>query len=157
MARMRSKERCTPVTFTVLLVVGFLLPGLGLSQDRPPLVDQMGWADTVLINGRIYSMDDRSITPDKPGNVYEAMAIKGKRIMALGSNQEMRKLAGSTTQTVDLGGRTTLPGLIQTHYHLFSTAARKYGPQLGFTDPSIQLSVTAATVYVLRLFPDLFR
>jgi len=142
---MKSKESCTHVTLTVVLVVGFLLPGLGLSQDRPPLVDQMGWADTILVNGKIYSMDDRSITPDTPGNIYEAMAIKGKRIMALGTNQEMRRLAGSSTQTVDLGGRTTLPGLIQTHYHLFGTAARKYGPQLGFVDPSIQLSVTAAT------------
>ena len=145
MAKMKSRETNSFVALTALLVVGFLLPGLGLSQDRPPLVDQMGWADTILVNGKIYSMDDRSITPDKPGNIYEAMAIKGKRIMALGTNQEMRRLAGSSTQTVDLGGRTTLPGLIQTHYHLFSTAARKYGPQLGFSDPSIKLSVTAAT------------
>jgi predicted amidohydrolase YtcJ len=145
MEKTKSKESCTRVTLTVFLVVGFLLPGLGLSQDRPSLVDQMGWADTILVNGKIYSMDDRSITPNTPGNIYEAMAIKGKRIMALGTNQEMRRLAGSSTQTVDLGGRTTLPGLIQTHYHLYGTATRKYGPQLGFTDPSIQLRVEAQT------------
>ena len=54
MAKMKSKERCTHVNLTVVLVVGFLFPGLGLSQDRPPLVDQMGWADTLLVNGKIY-------------------------------------------------------------------------------------------------------
>ena len=131
--------------FTTLLVLGLLATSSGLAQDRPALVEQMGWADTVLVNGNIVSMDDRSIVPDTVGNVYQAMAIKGKHIMALGTDQEMRRLAGSSTRIVDLDGRTTIPGLIQTHYHLFGTAARRYGPQYGFTDPSIQLSVTATT------------
>lgn len=122
-----------------------LLSNFGLAQNRPPLVAQMGWADTILVNGKIVSMDDRSIVPNVVGNVYEAMAIKGKHIMALGTDQEIKNLAGSSTQIIDLAGRTTIPGLIQTHYHLFGTAARRYGPQYGFTDPSIQLSVTAQT------------
>ena len=65
--------------------------------------------------------------------------------MALGTNQEMRTLAGNNARIIGLDGRTTIPGMIQTHYHLFSSAARKYGPQYDFTDPSIQLSVTAST------------
>ncbi len=130
---------------TTLLVLELFLTSSGLAQDRPALVEQMGWADTVLVNGNIVSMDDRGIVPDTVGNVYQAMAIKGKHIMALGTDREMRRLAGSNTRIVDLGGRTTIPGLIQTHYHLFGTAARRYGPQYGFTDPSIQLSVKATT------------
>ena len=131
------------LTLSVLMVLA--LPALGLSQDRPALVDEFGWADTILVNGRIVSMDDRSIVPNTPGNIYQAMAIKGQRIMALGTVDEMQALAGPRTQTVDLDNKTVIPGLIQTHYHLFSSAARKYGPQLGLVDPSIKLTVTAGS------------
>ena len=120
-----------------------LAVGWGEAQSRPPLVDKMGYADTILVNGKIVSMDDRSITPDTPGHVYEAVAIKGKRIMALGSDAEMKALAGPETQSIDLEKRTVIPGLIQTHYHLFSSAAYKYGPKLGLSDPSVNLKVDA--------------
>jgi len=135
----------TKTVFSLLALIGLLTGSFGLAQDRPALVEEMGWADTVLINGRIVTMDDRTNTPDTPGNIYQAMAIKGKKIMALGTDVEMRRMAGKNTELVDLGGRTTIPGLIQTHYHLFSSAAWKYGPQLGFTDPSIKLNVMADT------------
>ena len=46
-------------------------------------------------------MDDRSTRPDTPGQNYQSMAIKGKRIMALGRNQEMRTLAGPATRILD--------------------------------------------------------
>ncbi len=62
---------------------------MALSQDYATLVEDMGYADTILINGKIVSMDDRSIVPNTPGNIFEAMAIKGKRIMALGTNEQM--------------------------------------------------------------------
>ena len=125
------------------LMVGLLLPAPGLSQDYTALVEDMGYADTILVNGKIVSMDDRSNVPNTPGNIFEAMAIKGKRIMALGTHEQMKRLAGSRTQTIDMGQRTVIPGLIQTHYHLFTGAARKYGPQFGLTDPSVKLTVVA--------------
>ena len=120
-----------------------LMTGIGISQEVPALVDEMGYADTILVNGKIATMDDRSIVPNTPGNIVQAMAIKGKKIMALGSNAEMQALAGSKTRTIDLDQKTVIPGLIQTHYHLFSSAARTYGPQYGLTDPSIKLNVVA--------------
>ena len=114
-------------------------------QSLHPLVAEQGYADLILFNGKVVSMDDRSIVPNTPGNIYEAMAVKGKKIMALGTNAEMRALAGPETERVDLGQRTLLPGLIQPHYHLFSTAAREYGPQVGLVDPSVKLTVVAET------------
>ena len=120
----------------------FLCHGLGFSQV-PDLVAQQGYADTLLVHGKIVSMDDRSIVPDTPGNIYQAMAVKGKKIMALGTDEEMRRLAGPGTQVVDLDNRVVIPGLIQTHYHLFSPAAANYGPQVGLVDPSVKLNVTA--------------
>jgi predicted amidohydrolase YtcJ len=116
---------------------------LGFSQQIPDLVAEQGYADTLLVNGKIVSMDDRSIVPNTPGNIYQAMAIKGKKIMALGTNAEMRRLAGPSTATVDVGQRTVIPGLIQTHYHTFTTAASRYGPEVGLVDPSVKLSVVA--------------
>jgi predicted amidohydrolase YtcJ len=132
-------------TFFTSLFLLWLSHGSALAQQLPELVAQQGYADLVLINGKIVTMDDRSITPNSPGQTVEAMAIKGKRIMALGSNAEMRRLAGPQTRFVDVQARTVIPGLIQTHYHIFTGAARKYGPQLGLVDPSTKLTVVTET------------
>ena len=121
----------------------FIAHGFALSQQIPDLVAEQGYADRILVNGKIVTMDDWSIVPNTPGTLVEAMAIKGKKIMALGTNQEMRELAGPNTHFVDVGGRTVIPGLIQTHYHLFGPAASRYGPQVGLVDPSIKIDVVA--------------
>jgi predicted amidohydrolase YtcJ len=128
-------------SLSLLLLVPFF-QGLALSQQIPDLVAEQGYADRILVNGKIVTMDDWSIVPNRPGTIVEAMAIKGKKIMALGTDQEMRELAGPKTHFVDVGGRTVIPGLIQTHYHLFGPAASRYGPQVGLVDPSIKIDET---------------
>jgi len=82
---------------TVLIVVGLHL-GLGFSQQLPELVAKQGYADTILVNGKIVTMDDRSSVPDTPGHIFQAMAIKGDTIMALGTDEDVRKLANSGTR-----------------------------------------------------------
>src|SRR5262249_53911295 len=67
-------------------------------------------ADTILINGKVVTLDARS-------SVVQALAIHDGRIVATGSNDDVRKLAGPNTQTVDVGGRTVIPGLIDSHIH----------------------------------------
>jgi hypothetical protein len=67
-------------------------------------------ADTILLNGKIVTLDAKS-------SVVQAVAIRGGRIMAVGSNDEIKKLAGASTKTVDVGGRTVIPGLIDSHIH----------------------------------------
>ncbi len=129
---------------TLFLVIPILY-GPALGQQLPPLVAEQGYADLVLVNGKIVTMDDRSYTPNSPGNIVEAMAVKGKKIMAVGSDSEMRALAGPNTRFVDVENKTVIPGLIQTHYHLFSPAVSRYGPQVGLTDPSVKLTVVAET------------
>ena len=128
-----------------LFVLGLLMNGFGLSQQIPDAVAQHGYADTVLTNGKIVTMDDWSIVPNTPGHIFQSMAIKGNTIMALGSDAEMKELAGPATRFINVRGKTVIPGLIQTHYHLFGPAATKYGPQVGLADPSIQLTVEAAS------------
>ena len=126
-----------------LVLIGWLCVNTGLSQEVPRLVGKHGYADLIVLNGKIVTMDDRSNLPNTPGHIHQAMAVKGKRIMALGSTREMRGLAGSETSFVDVGNRTVIPGLIQTHFHLYTAAARRYGPAQGLNDPSVNLTVVA--------------
>ncbi len=67
-------------------------------------------ADTVYLNGNIYTVDDKSPK-------VSAMAIKGDRFVFAGSDADAKKHIGSKTMVIDLKGRTVLPGLIDAHIH----------------------------------------
>ncbi|HEY7161972.1 MAG TPA: amidohydrolase family protein, partial [Acidobacteriota bacterium] len=67
-------------------------------------------ADLILINGKI-------ITVDAKDSIAQAIAISGGKIVAVGSNDEIRKIAGTNTRVIDLKGRTATPGLIDSHCH----------------------------------------
>ena len=66
--------------------------------------------DLLLINGNIVTMDDSD-------TVAEAIAIKAGRISAIGTTRELSRLAGRDTETIDLGGNTVTPGIIDAHNH----------------------------------------
>jgi predicted amidohydrolase YtcJ len=72
-------------------------------------------ADTILVNGKILTVDPQS-------SVREALAIRGDRILAVGSAADIRKLAGPATRSIDLQGRTVIPGLIDSHLHAIRAA-----------------------------------
>jgi predicted amidohydrolase YtcJ len=72
-------------------------------------------ADLVLVNGKIVTVDDRF-------SIAQALAIRGQRIVAVGSNADVEKLKGPQTRTVDLAGRTVIPGLIDNHAHWIRAA-----------------------------------
>ena len=73
--------------------------------------------DLILLNGRIATMD-------RQGRVVEGLAAQGERIAALGTAAEVRALAGPQTEIRDLGGRTAIPGIVESHAHPDSHAAR---------------------------------
>lgn len=72
-------------------------------------------ADLVLVNGKIVTVDDRF-------SIAQAVAVKGTRIVAVGSTADVRKLAGSSAKVIDLRGRTVIPGLIDNHSHWIRAA-----------------------------------
>ena len=66
--------------------------------------------ELILINGRIATVDH-----SRP--FAEAVAIQNGRFISVGSNQEMMRLRAANTETIDLGGRTVIPGLNDSHMH----------------------------------------
>jgi predicted amidohydrolase YtcJ len=67
-------------------------------------------ADVILINGKI-------VTVDKDFTIAEAVAISNDKIIAVGSNAKIGKFSNSQTKTIDLKGKTVVPGLIEAHLH----------------------------------------
>ncbi|WGF90275.1 amidohydrolase [Marinivivus vitaminiproducens] len=67
--------------------------------------------DLILVNGRFTTLDPANPDPD-------AVAIAAGRIQAVGTEQDIRGLAGSTTKILDVGGRRVVPGLIDSHMHI---------------------------------------
>ncbi|MDO6965935.1 amidohydrolase [Rhizobium alvei] len=68
-------------------------------------------ADLILTGGRIY-------TADPGGRWVEAVAVRGGRILAIGTAAEMKGLQGTDTETVDLAGRMVMPAFNDVHNHI---------------------------------------
>ncbi len=80
------------------------IPVLAQSPAPPP-------ADLVVTNGRIYTVDGA-----RP--VVDAMAIRGGRVVFIGDRAGARALTGPGTETLDLQGRTVIPGMTDAHAHV---------------------------------------
>jgi predicted amidohydrolase YtcJ len=72
-------------------------------------------ADTALVNGKV-------LTLDQGGTIAEALAVRDGKIVAVGRSADIRALAGPATRIVDIGGRTVIPGLIDSHMHAIRAA-----------------------------------
>jgi predicted amidohydrolase YtcJ len=72
--------------------------------------------ELILSNGKIITVDDRF-------TIAQAIAIKGDRIVAVGPNADITRLAGPNTRRIDLRGRSVIPGLIDNHLHLLRAGA----------------------------------
>ena len=84
-----------------------LLAAAGVARAQAP--------DLVLLGGKI-------VTVDAELSLHEALAIRDGKIAALGTTAEIRALAGPGTRVVALGGRTVIPGLIDSHLHAIRAA-----------------------------------
>lgn len=71
-------------------------------------------ATLVLLNGTIATVDEARPTA-------QALAVRGDTIVAVGSNDEIRALAGPQTETIDLQGQFAMPGFIEGHGHFTGT------------------------------------
>ena len=96
--------------FIVALAMTLAAPvAASWAQTAPP-------PDTVLVNGKIVTVDDMF-------SIAQAVAIRGERVVAVGDTAKVRGMAGPNTRVVDLGGKTVIPGLIDSHAHFVRAAA----------------------------------
>jgi hypothetical protein len=102
----------TPVRWKLILLGALVaLAGAAMmtTAQQPP-------ADVILSNGKIITVDDRF-------SIAQAVAVRGDRVVSVGTNQEINRLAGPNTRRIDLRGRTVIPGLIDNHAHYMEEGA----------------------------------
>jgi predicted amidohydrolase YtcJ len=83
--------------------------------------------DLVVVNGNIYTVNE-----SQPH--AEAFAVKDQRIAFVGSTKDVEKLRGANTPVIDLGGKTVVPGLTDSHCHIFGIGEREMRLNLEGTD-----------------------
>lgn len=91
-----------PATLALFAV---LFPALGSADEHSS-------PDLILVNGKIF-------TSSTSHPYVQALAIRGERILAVGTSQQISALSGPKTKRIDLGGRVVIPGINDAHYHLF--------------------------------------
>ncbi len=87
----------------------------GAQSGPPPLL--VSYPELVVVNAKVVTADDRF-------SIRQAVAIRDGKGLAVGTTDQIRALAGATTRVVDAGGRTVLPGLIDSHIHFLRAGFR---------------------------------
>ena len=101
--RLTSLEGSRIASVSLVLGLGLALqPAAAAALDTP--------ADTIYINGYVYTVDAHD-------SVKEALAVRGGRISYVGSNTGAKALVGPATHVIDLHGRMLMPGLVDGHMH----------------------------------------
>ena len=95
-----------------------LILSLLLSFAFVPSAPNPASADLVFINGNVYTVDEK-----RPH--AEAIAVKGDRIVYVGSNSDAKKFQDTNTRVVDLHGATVVPGMTDAHYHFIGVGQRE--------------------------------
>ena len=113
-----------PLTALLLSAVASVPQGAPLQQGDPREL-----ADLVLAGGRV-------VTVDPAGTEGQSIAMRGDRVLAVGSEAEIRRLIGEQTRVIDLEGRLAIPGFIEGHGHF-----------LGVGDSAMQLDLRQAKTW----------
>src|ERR1043165_7189159 len=113
------------------LLLALFLAMAATAQNQPP--------DTIFLNGDIYpgarfvAGPDGALSAQRVGERAQAIAVGGGRVIAVGTNDDIRKLKGPKTQVVDLGGHFVMPGFNDAHTHLASGGEEKIHVELAGT------------------------
>jgi predicted amidohydrolase YtcJ len=94
-------------------LLALIIAAAAIGQPLNGLPDRQLTADLVVLNGRVF-------TPGAGTSPAEAVAVAGNRILAVGSNDEIKALARPAAIVVDAHGGSILPGFNDAHLHLMS-------------------------------------
>jgi predicted amidohydrolase YtcJ len=100
---MSKPTRRDVLKFGALTGLSYIIEGCGIATTNV----QPDW---ILINGRIATQDERR-------SLAQAVALRDGRFVAVGTDDEIMRLRGSSTQVIDLRSRTVIPGLNDSHMH----------------------------------------
>jgi len=119
-------------------------PSAGVPTGSTPTPSPAEGVDVIFTDGNIITMDDAA--PHA-----QAIAIRGERIVAVGTNDEVGELAGPATQRINLEGRTVVPGFIDAHQHRIGDRAK-----LGMESPEplIQAAIEQGWTTIHELYVD---
>jgi predicted amidohydrolase YtcJ len=96
--------------YVVAFIVGVtFIAGLIVGAQR----EDDGAVDVIVINGKVYAADGGA-------DLAEAVAIRGNKVIRVGSNREIQRLKRAQTVVVDARGGAVMPGFIDAHAHLIS-------------------------------------
>jgi predicted amidohydrolase YtcJ len=110
--------RSTPPDRRVMIATRMKIFGILFFFGLGPAALGTEPAQTVFVNGNIYTMNEREPRA-------EAIAVRGDRIVFVGSNADAKKYQTAETKTIDLGGKTVVPGLTDSHCHIFGIGERE--------------------------------
>ena len=99
------------IVFTIVLPSTHAGAQAARSATAPNLRRASGVADMIVVNGRVYTVDE-----SRP--MVSAFAVRNGRILFAGSEREVRSLAGPKTRVLNVGGATVIPGMVDAHAHL---------------------------------------
>src|SRR5271165_2770526 len=102
-------------TIAPFLRASLLIALLGLPSNRALRADEPVAADLVIRHAQV-------ITVARDSRIAEAVAIRGDRVLAVGSDTEIARFTGPATRIIDAGGRALLPGLYDSHVHPLGAA-----------------------------------
>ncbi|MCH9722637.1 MAG: amidohydrolase [Actinomycetia bacterium] len=111
----------------------------GAKPARVPIANPDPDTTTVFRGGAVYTLD-----PDRPW--AQAVAARGREILAVGSDAEVAAAAGPGARVVDLGGRMLLPGFVEAHIHPLLGGLLTSGVDLQVPDRDAVLSAIAEHV-----------
>ena len=89
-----------------------------LFASAPASIQRSQTADLIFTNGNVYTVNAR-----RPH--AQAIAVKGDRIVFVGTNAAAKRFRGKNTRVVDLKGATVVPGFTDAHYHFSGVGFRE--------------------------------
>jgi len=148
-------------TCKILVAVATLC--LAACAPDPADVSEAGGADLILTNGRVYTLRWDEPAPDGTVDAAaprsdtgwhpdaEAVATKGGEILFVGSTREALEFRGDSTRVIDLAGATVVPGLVDSHTHVFGLGRKL--DAIDLTDVGTEEAAVALVVEKAKSVP----
>jgi predicted amidohydrolase YtcJ len=151
---MRQMKLTTTIIFLTML--------FGCAED-PAEVSEAGGANLILTNARVYTLNwdesslDGTIAADAPHDAggwhpdAEAVVTQGGEILFVGSTREAMEYRGESSRVIDLAGATVIPGLVDSHTHVYGLGALL--DQVNLVDVATEEEAVALVVERAKTIP----